>query len=701
MITDPNCRLSYFLNEKIRETCQGKNKCDFTLKTADIFSKCPLFIENDHIFLSYGCYNKTLTILNFPINRLYLSYLIVGIDTLSVLILLIVVFILRMEYSRLDKNFMERHKLINQFTVNIKYRKIRFDKINTEMNSLLKHLDEVIRKELNIEYNRLRQATIKRQNKKNYSRIGKETKTSKVKTEIKDQDEEYPESKYDFKTENKYPTFTYEVNYPFLSEDKLRLILKKEDLIEKFISYKVQLNNIEKSNGIEYKKVEKKEKEDIDSEQDNQIDFNELNFDDMDFDNFDDFFNDNDDKEENDKAINSIENDEVKPKRKINIPNGDKIDYIKIVQKMKVIKNRISETIDKIKMIEGDYDGKVNDILVTFLEPRYATFIYNSYNKTKCSRCWTIFCCNYRSIKHLYYKDSWLTIHKNPDNPSNIKWQNMLISPTSRFCSNFISISFSIFLICCGIGIIISLKIYQGIVNKEFDSNIDCNSVTFDTQSVINEYNDLETSKRNRILTYCFCSDLLFTQGISVTSSYTFPSTTITPCKDWLNAYIKNSAIRIAITIIIPLSNGIMNLFLRLLTSYEKNKSLSRDQTSNMNKIYIAQFINTGLILLLVNINIRPIRSWNNGFPIFTGEYEDLNVGWIRNIGTTIYLALVFTIFSPIFEGLFEYLFVCIRRKCESGNMKGKGSKIKNQLAFNKIYVGPECKIDIRYGEVV
>jgi hypothetical protein len=704
LITNQECRLDYYLNQKIGKKCEGVGLCEEYLNSEEIFSNCPLIKNNDNIFLSYRCNDKTLSLFNFTFDRSILSYLIVGIDALSVIILLITVIILRTDYNRLEKTFKEKNKVINQFTINIKNRNIGFNKINKEINSLLSHLDKIIKKNINYENNILRKVSIsKSTNLENRINLLKT-----IRSERDDLKEDNDSSTFDFSIENKFPTYIYEVNYPYLAEEKLRLILKKEDLIKEFIHYKGKLKKLEKINKIGYKKIENKKKKEKKEENEelnnNQYDFNDFNIDDINLDNFDDFFNsekDNKNENYNENIINPSENEIIKPKEKPKIPKKNKIEYIKIIYDLRKTKSEITEIIKKIKNLSDRSDEKINDIFVTFLEPRYASFIYKSYNKSRLSRCWTIFCCNYKSIKHLYYKGSWLKIDHNPDNPSNIKWENMLISSRSRLCSKIISLIFSIILIFFGIGIVISLKIYMEIVNEEFDSSINCNFITYDINSVIKEYNDPLKIKRNKILNYCFCSDMFYKKGLTETLNYKFPSTNIIPCKDWLTAFVKNNLITLIITIGIPISNAILNFFLTLLTSFEKNKNLSSDQTSNMNKIFFSQFINTGLIILIININVREVKRWSNNFPILTGDYDDISISWFRNVGTTIYLALIFTIVAPIFEGFLEYLFICIKRYWDSRNMKGIGSKISNQISFNRLYVGPELKVDKRYAEVL
>lgn len=52
-----------------------------------------------------------------------------------------------------------------------------------------------------------------------------------------------------------------------------------------------------------------------------------------------------------------------------------------------------------------------------------------------------------------------------------------------------------------------------------------------------------------------------------------------------------------------------------------------------MLKMFIVQFVNTGIVIFLVNAQLG-ITIQN--FPIFAGQYADITVDWYRVVGSTI-----------------------------------------------------------------
>lgn len=155
-----------------------------------------------------------------------------------------------------------------------------------------------------------------------------------------------------------------------------------------------------------------------------------------------------------------------------------------------------------------------------------------------------------------------------------------------------------------------------------------------------------------------------------------------------------------AITITIPVLNAIITIILSYLTKTEKNKNLTSDKSSNMIKIFIGQFVNTGLMLLLVNTRIEAIKSWNAAFPILNGNYNDFDSGWFKNVGCTIFFAMIISIVTPHIGGIIGALIVIIKRFFESGNLRGVGSRKTSMKKFFELYLGPEMPIDTRYAQV-
>ena len=52
-----------------------------------------------------------------------------------------------------------------------------------------------------------------------------------------------------------------------------------------------------------------------------------------------------------------------------------------------------------------------------------------------------------------------------------------------------------------------------------------------------------------------------------------------------------------------------------------------------MLKMFLVQYINTGVVIFLVNAQLGITV---NNFPVFAGQYDEFSVDWYRMIGATI-----------------------------------------------------------------
>jgi hypothetical protein len=72
-------------------------------------------------------------------------------------------------------------------------------------------------------------------------------------------------------------------------------------------------------------------------------------------------------------------------------------------------------------------------------------------------------------------------------------------------------------------------------------------------------------------------------------------------------------------------------------------------QTKNItNGVFLAQFFNTGLLILLVNANLEETMPLLGG--IFTGPFNDYIPVWYRSVGYTIVQTMLMNAFIPIFS---------------------------------------------------
>ena len=123
--------------------------------------------------------------------------------------------------------------------------------------------------------------------------------------------------------------------------------------------------------------------------------------------------------------------------------------------------------------------------------------------------------------------------------------------------------------------------------------------------------------------------------------------------------------------------------------------------TSIMWKSFIIQFINTGIIIVLVNMEIKEVISWNETFPFFTGKYDDLNPSWYFDVGSTILFYMIINIFSPHIACLISYYYLLMRRCCDRKFSKNKNTAKLTRTEYFDLYIGPEFSIGSRYAQIL
>ena len=65
--------------------------------------------------------------------------------------------------------------------------------------------------------------------------------------------------------------------------------------------------------------------------------------------------------------------------------------------------------------------------------------------------------------------------------------------------------------------------------------------------------------------------------------------------------------------------------------------------------VFIVQFFNTAILLLLVNANLSETRLWGLN-KIFTGPYTDFSQDWYNDVGVIIVSTMVIGAIFPLIE---------------------------------------------------
>lgn len=127
---------------------------------------------------------------------------------------------------------------------------------------------------------------------------------------------------------------------------------------------------------------------------------------------------------------------------------------------------------------------------------------------------------------------------------------------------------------------------------------------------------------------------------------------------DWTDAPIM--ALLGAASFCIMVVNAVLDVTLERLTKWERPMSVSGFHESLMRKLFFAQFLNTALIILVVNMSFEATYV-----PLLgKGDFEDVNVAWYSDVGTGILLTMMVNVVSPHCGSVFLMLWRRAYRAC-------------------------------------
>lgn len=77
-----------------------------------------------------------------------------------------------------------------------------------------------------------------------------------------------------------------------------------------------------------------------------------------------------------------------------------------------------------------------------------------------------------------------------------------------------------------------------------------------------------------------------------------------------------------------------------------------------MKYVFLLQYLNTGVLFLLVNMDISEFSDDLN----VNGLHPDFTITWYKDVGRNIVAVMIFNIFWPIIEFVIQYLLLTAKR---------------------------------------
>lgn len=155
--------------------------------------------------------------------------------------------------------------------------------------------------------------------------------------------------------------------------------------------------------------------------------------------------------------------------------------------------------------------------------------------------------------------------------------------------------------------------------------------------------------------------------------------------------------------VIIVIINTLMQVIFKKLALFEVYDSMTEQFASEVNKIFVAQYINTGLVILLINMKVTNsgiVGTFIN--DRLGGEYTDFSSEWYSEIGTTICMTMFINVISVPIGILVAVLIKKVLRWCDRGcSSVYTKTKKKKQSQYEALYMGSDFILELRYAQIL
>lgn len=259
--------------------------------------------------------------------------------------------------------------------------------------------------------------------------------------------------------------------------------------------------------------------------------------------------------------------------------------------------------------------------------------------------------------------------------PSNILWENLEVSKCERFLRRLVSLFLVLVVLIGSIAMVYALKSYQ----DNLPDNLQCADIN-GSLSISEAKSKYTTDTQS----YCYCKEQSISDIVNDSEFYNY-------CTYFIEKISISVALRVSVSFGVIFINFVMKIIFRILSRFEKVSNKSAEQLKLMSKVFIATFINTGLVILAVNADFSSLKTvkWLPQF-IFNANFSDFSRQWYVQVGSTLVTTMLVTIFSPhCFLLLTFYPMGLCRRHCCVG-------RYKTQRIMNQKFAGADFDLATR-----
>jgi len=191
----------------------------------------------------------------------------------------------------------------------------------------------------------------------------------------------------------------------------------------------------------------------------------------------------------------------------------------------------------------------------------------------------------------------------------------------------------------------------------------------------------------------CWCESQGYAKLVEDTSL-------VSTCTPWFLKTARGIGIMTAASCVVVLINLVLQYVLIAMAYFERPLSLTALNKSMMTKIFLAQTLNTGFVLFIVNTyGPDGMRDVLKAIPLvgtwlFAGPFADLTRAWYVVVGATIMVNMLLNMVVPPAVTIANIFVTWLMRRCCAG-------RVKHHSELIAYYTNPDFDIKLKYAQML
>lgn len=302
--------------------------------------------------------------------------------------------------------------------------------------------------------------------------------------------------------------------------------------------------------------------------------------------------------------------------------------------------------------------------------------------------------------------------------PTNVIWENRDFDKNIRYTFLiYVIVAVSAVLFITFLATVKAKSMTNDLINK-YDESINCSEMNkmyklpqlskLAADEWIDFYKNGGQDQGRQIASslVCYCSDQYLEQGADAAelSNTATDGTEVKTCSEFFADRASVGLITMCVSFIIVGVNFALKMLLVELIKALHLKTVTIETNYTMITIFIGQFINTAVLIVLNNASFKDFDEGNGPLSMifFVGTETDFSVTWYRTVGLTIMRTMMSQALWPLIEFVMFYAILNLTRLADRKFTSDTFvTSMPSVQAYIDTYAGPEYLIHYRYAAIL